>query len=646
MRSLRSLLVVIALVTGSCGGSSSATSTPASDGSTTTTAPESAIASTDDGLTGLTAELAAIRGANDGALPLADALDFFAATFGDIPGGDGNRFEGRPEDGTMALMAVGAHWDELTPEQQEAIRVRLGYSTVQSFRAPIVVADEAAAAALQVQIDSARSTIAGLVGSDVLFPIVGEMMAGLTAVAPGETTPIPVAGVTIPERHGVLATSGRPDQCRIRFSSDYPLNATTVAHEVFHCFQFQIGPDISDVFASQSWVVEGSAEWAGAMVGGIDSLVVEHFHQWRDNTGSLFGLDYDAVGFYWVVASMGVSPWTVIGDMLAVDALEAVAATGLEPVDVLQRVASSLARSQSDPALPVSGVWDFSVNVPEGGIRIPFTLTPTTPPYESEEARSGFARGSDVVLRLEGGERVEVDVVADVGTLEFFGKDALEWEGSLHREFCLEDGGCRCGVDGAVDPGLGEGSRELVLAGGELGGGPITYQVRMPDPEGAFTDGHWQGTITSSVLVITTGTGVGVRHETIAPFEFTIENGAVTSGTYSLQFFDEYRSDIGSGEGTATVTGGFVGCGFSPQLIGSTFGLDMTLVVDGHPVPFAFETDISGAAGPGTVWRNDPITDPNHRSGIFDVAAYIDMIRASGFGATDVVMTYEATRSG
>src|SRR3990172_2204850 len=88
MRSLRSIFLVVALVAVSCGGSSSGgsstTGTSEAGSTTTTTVPDTGIVDADTGLTGLTAELAAIREANDGNLPLADALDLFAAVFGPI----------------------------------------------------------------------------------------------------------------------------------------------------------------------------------------------------------------------------------------------------------------------------------------------------------------------------------------------------------------------------------------------------------------------------------------------------------------------------------------------------------------------------------------------------------------------------------
>ncbi len=639
---------MVTLVAVACGGSPSTETTDGAGATTTTTVPNSGFVSDDAGLTGLDAELSVIRAANEGRLPLSDALDFFASTFGEMPGSDDLRFEGRAGDGTMALMAVLAHWEELSPEQQQAVRSYLGYSSAQSFLAPAAVGPDADDLALQADIDSARAAIAGFVGTDLTFPIRGEMVPGLTGVLPGDTEPSPIAGVTWPERGGDVALSGRPDVCRVQFSTDEVLSPTTVAHEVFHCFQYQLGPDLADAIASAAWIIEGSAEWAGAKVSGVDGGVIDHFEQWVQNTDSLFGLSYGAVGYFWVLESMGVNPWSVIGEMLATEGTEAVAASGFEPGDVLRRVASSLARRQQAPTLPVSGVWDFAAaGVPPGGVRVPLTVTPDTP-FVNSQVRGGFVRGAEILFTLEGGERVQVEVDSDVGTIEFYGKDAIVWDGRLNREFCLEDGGCRCGVDGEVDPGLGIGSREMILAGGELGGGPITYLVRIPDPEGAFTDGHWEGMITSSVFEVSTDGTTGTRHETSAAIEFTVENGAVTSGAYAVSYFINFANDGGgTGEGTSTVTGRFTGCGFAPQLYGTGFSLDAILhLPEVGDVPLVFSQTIDSPPIGPTLWVTDPVTDPNRRTGQIDPIAELEYLRSSGYGASDVVFTFEATRTG
>ncbi len=630
-----SLFVVVVMVSAACSSSSDE---PSTSGRADSASSDEHVVDGETGLTGLTAELAALREANDGRLPLSEALNFFASALGEIPGGDPTRFESRVGDATMALQEVGAHWEELTSEQQQAVQTALGYPKSQSLVARAASPDDVA---LQELIDSARTEIASSVGSDVSFPITGNMVPGLTAVLPGDTERSPVGGVTWPERGGMAVFSGRADRCRISFNSNFVVTETTVAHEVFHCFQFALAPDISTTYAAQRWVIEGSAEWAGAKIGGVDSLAERHFIEWLTNSGSMYGLDYAAIGYYWVLESMGVSPWIVVQDMLATSGVGAVAASGLNPSDVLSRVATSAARRQVPPSIPVTAIWDFSTaDVPERGTRRSETVTPDTP-IEIPFARADFARTPIGVFTLEGGERVQVAIDSDVGTLEFFGKEAIEWAGQLHQEFCLEEGGCRCGLDGAVDSGLTQGSRTVIAGGAELEAGEAKFDIRIPDST-AFTDGHWQGDLTYTVVGIVADGTVGTLSQSVGAIELTVADGAVTGGGYELGIPGQFdRTGGAHAEGVYTTVATFDGCGFSPQVARNDVGFTGNITVGDTNVPFNFDLGFSAADGSGTLWRIDPPTDPNRRTGEIDTIADQVVRNATGWTITDVTWTFE-----
>ena len=90
------------------------------------------------------------------------------------------------------------------------------------------------------------------------------------------------------------------------------MNAT-MAHEMFHCFQFdwarQHGFQMSkDNMAG--WISEGQAEWVGETLGG-PSKTGDYW--WKDYLtsyhDSLFGRDYSAVGFYQHMSEEGIDPW-------------------------------------------------------------------------------------------------------------------------------------------------------------------------------------------------------------------------------------------------------------------------------------------------------------------------------------------------
>ena len=610
-------------------------------------------------------ELAALRQTNDGHLSLADSLDLFASAFGDIPGGDAERFAAAPGHLTMALNAVMKHWDDLEDAQQQAVQARLGYSPVQGFRGSLAAPGDTE---LQARVDAVRAAIAGLVGVDVPFPIIGELVPGLTSPSPDGDTARVVAGVALSERGGELVGSGQPDVCRVRFNTDFGVNDNVLAHEVFHCFQFFLAGDLSVFYAAQSWIIEGSAEWAGAEIGGLDDGSGLNFQLWLVKEYSLYSKAYEAIGYYWVLESMGVSPWTIIDDMfIASGGVAAVAASGLDPLAVLSKVATSTSRAATVDVLPVSTTWDFGIpDVPGFGFRVDATVTPTEP-YEYQRDHAAFSRYEIPVLRLDGGNRVQVSLAADVGTLEFFGQDPIPYQGSLVREFCLEEGGCSCGADGSVG-GLPPGTRDMILTGGELdGGGTIRFQVRLPDI--AFTDGSWQGTITSTDMSISSpDAGSGSRPTTSSAIEFTIEDGVVTSGSYALVFPGTFSSPLGAIDGTVSITGAVTGCGYSPELVATSIVIDATMQFptgDTGPVQVAIDlaagtVTIQQPIGPaisrpldtggdfetyGSMWVVNPDSTPTGRQGALDATAELAYMGAAGFAVSDVQFTFDISRT-
>jgi len=632
--------MLVAIACGDSSGDVTTTTAAASSTTTTTTttAPPSSIAEGASGLTGLDADLADLRIANGGSLPADAALDLFAAVFGPVPGADETRFASRSTDGTMAARNVLAHWDGFTPDQQQRIAAYLGFPGVKTFRAAAQTEDPA----LQAVVDPLRAAIAARVGADLPYPIVALRMEL------GSRDGRRIAGMTLPLRGGEVALSGTPDECVVVFPPEDTPTATTVAHEVFHCFQFHLAPSLGAVYGGEDWIVEGSAEWAGAEIGGIDEGIEGHFGGWLANSGSVFGLDYTAVGLYWVIESMGVDPAPAIGAMLGSSGAGAIAALGLDPAAVLNRVASSPVRRDSAPGIPqIGGSWDFSdPQVPAGGIRVPRVVDEGTA-FTFESGSGGYAKGDPILVELVGGTRVQVLADADVGTLQFYDKDAIAWSGSLSREFCLEPGGCRCGVDGAVDPGLEEGTRDLAIAGGEAGGGPITYTVRIPRSDGGFTDGTWSGQFSASYLLLSGDGVVGRRESGTFPAEFVIENGAVTSGSYTLEFSAEMHSADAHGFGTATISGIFTGCGFAPQMQGTSFSFTGVAIIDGTAVPLEFGFPMSPVSGVTTTfWVPDPVTDPDRRTGSIDTGGYLAAISSSGIAASGLEITFQLGRTG
>ena len=120
-------------------------------------------------------------------------------------------------------------------------------------------------------------------------------------------SPIGDSGPT--DAEGQLLDSGVPRGCTIRIFdvSDTSINTFAVYHEVFHCFQYYLLGDAALAWATEDWIIEGSAEWAGN-----ELIPHDHgrgrFHLWLGSRHSVYSMAYEAIGYYFVLESMGVVP--------------------------------------------------------------------------------------------------------------------------------------------------------------------------------------------------------------------------------------------------------------------------------------------------------------------------------------------------
>ncbi|MEQ1874718.1 MAG: hypothetical protein ABL953_13455 [Ilumatobacteraceae bacterium] len=650
------VLCFLATTLVACSGSDSTSS----DGSADTTAGSDGLVDPESVLDPVTEELSAIREANDGYLPLQDSLDLFASTFGELPGGDAGRFVGGEGNGSMALHAVARFWDQLSVDQVAAVQSVLGYTPLSSSL--VLRAASPPDPALQREVDAQRATIATRLGIDVPFPIVGYLVPGL-AVTDGDHVRA-VGGLAISEREGSIVGTGSPDRCAIKFAAEDPLTANDVAHEVFHCFQMFLAGDLTTFYAAQHWITEGSAEWVQNDVAGSGGGAQRNFQTWTFTDSSLYAMSYQAIGYYWVLDSLGVSPYQVIDEMLvAGGALAAVAASGLDPIEVLARASTSRARAHTVMSLPVSERWDFtSSRVPRFGYHTEYTVTPSDG-LRRVTPLPNFAMGTAAVFRLDGGNVVRVSVEGEVGTLEFFGKDPIGWSGTLNREFCLEETGCTCASDGSAE--MESGSRDLIVAGGQLSSGRVVYDISIP--EIAFTDGHWEGTTWSTDLTLSGASGSGNRSATESPIEFTIEDGVVTSGSYGLVYEGIFQTAMGAATGAVAIFGNITGCGYSPKFEPTSISIEATVVLaDGSSGPIHVEMDLAAqvmqitppvgpaqsvpmTGGPSTAtgfttWWVDRGSTAGHRVGELDASHELSAMSLAGFVVSEVGFFFDISR--
>jgi hypothetical protein len=684
------LLCLLVVALASCSGSDDGSGSSAGDGSSATTTAAEGLVDPEAVIDPLGDELATIREANDGVLPLQDALDLYASTFGAIPGGDSTRFPVAADSGDIALRAVMRYWEQLTTEQQDAIRAlhrrrpsslagpgrprsgnKLPLSPAPPGTGPAPEVsysseeEQAIEDNLRAEVYNARAAYEARLGIHLPDDYYIDLFFSPGEAPTDERGRSPIGDAGPNGADGELLYSGVPRGCTIRVFdvSDTSIITLTVYHEVFHCFQYYLVGDAALAWAAQDWILEGSAEWAG------NELVPhEHgrrrFQMWVSDKHSLYSMAYEAIGYYFVLDSLGVSPWDVIDDMLdAQGGVAAVAASGLDPEEVLSRVITSKARANTIASLGVSDRWDFSAsNVPHDGYFARATVTPSSP-NRATFALGRFAAGPVEVLHLDGGSIVQVALNGGVGTLEFFGQDPIEWNGSLVREFCLEEEGCSCGAGPET---LEHGTRDLILGAGQLDAGRVTYDVRIPDV--AFTDGEWEGTITSPDLTIVGDAGNGFRPGATAPINFTIEAGVVTSGVYTVDFPAIFESPMGSATGVVQISGQVTGCAQSPKLDPVLIDIDATIEIadgftipvqttinyasrtvtvqqgDGPPIVRPFEGAVPDTPTGFTSWIIQPPSTPTHRVGELDASAELATMAMAGFAVSELQFTFDISR--
>ena len=303
----------------------------------------------------------------DGRVPLDLALDMFAAAYGPIDGGDPAATGPAGPSGTGALLGVLAHWDALTPDQRAAFEVAFG---------PVVAAppDDGAAGALEVQ------TVAFTAGG--ARAEASEPIEGITALIAevradyerrtGHTMSVPIvprtsdtpadptmAAATGPMLGGSFVAGGPIDACGIEFYPDsWDIIGTelwryVVAHEVWHCMQFDAASDVRHVLDGARWVLEGQAEFASFTVAPSDRDWPWGIWLGEPEMG-LFEREYTAIGLYAVAEQGGADVWHLMLDMLGEpnrDGLELLFGTPAE--DAMTAVAQALVREP-----PLGAAWE------------------------------------------------------------------------------------------------------------------------------------------------------------------------------------------------------------------------------------------------------------------------------------------------
>ncbi|MGH8926280.1 MAG: hypothetical protein ACRDWA_16880 [Acidimicrobiia bacterium] len=412
------------------------------------------------------------------------ALEAFAIAFGPLPGVETPDFEEQPyPSGTGPLRWVLSHWDFLTQEQKSAVEEYAGAEL--QARAPIQMGFGFSAASSGVDsvallglVEQVKTQIAAKLGRELTVDI--ELVIAPQSNSEGAffwTQAQSPTGSTKGDMTKCRITIGEPG---IPFASQIdsagaasPTLTGLVAHEVFHCFDF----DLSSIQASLKrpmWVVEGLADWVALDLVGQDldsEAFGVHWSGWfHQHDVSLFKRTYSAVGFFTHLAETGTEIWSGIDDLLVDSEGGNVAGyqsiTAVAGPSFLDTWAASLVRDVTR-----APEWDSEgPGVPDNLSAVP---SPVEPLVEGERRLLEAESYAAAVLAID----LEADVVfvSGVGSGMALLPDgaSLSFSDVHGAALCTRDEGCTC-PDGS--PGAGvvfrlvpRGSMVVAVTGGPSG---------------------------------------------------------------------------------------------------------------------------------------------------------------------------------
>ncbi len=402
-----------------------------------------------------------------------EALDVFATAFEPVPGSVEPAQDATP-DPEQAVVAVTAVWSQLSAAQQTAIEAALANGVeligiigpdgelVEDATAPAAGGRRARGAQdtgaqrqiLLTDLAQIRRDLDVRLG-DRLTAIVG-LSVEATPRPDGEDTAWAVAS-------GGSALGGGVD-CHIVVGQNL-LRATEtnarslLAHELFHCYQFDFFPDGVEAAAHMpTWLREGTAAWVGeAFVGGSTVPLADSW--WRTYLGghssagvfdgrfSLFDSSYAAIGFFAHLEKLGVDVWTRV---LPASQHR----TSTEGFDFLTlgneaRLASWGASVLRTPAW--GDAWDARVIGAHPERRTPLPIEVTFDAYANTRR---VARGYNGVteFRLPGEAEIADVNVTGTGVTSWAGSDEQVYAASGRTLWCLGRS-CVC-PDGAPPAGV------------------------------------------------------------------------------------------------------------------------------------------------------------------------------------------------
>jgi hypothetical protein len=307
----------------------------------------------------------------DGTVSKQTALQAFALTYGSLPGVDpptGTRT--RVPSGTLAAGWAIEYLNDLSPALKTAVFKRLGVTGVAGAGA----AHDASYGDPGFVPSTSLTAEASIWAHQESAHLPGQPKLGLTIVAgasPNVTEVDKDGDQALADALPVNAAGALDDAgpyCRIRvnveaLTSNEKLQQT-LAHEVFHCFEFFLTPTVW--YKVGAWVREGMAEWVASTVTGFDDEWLLQYVKTAE--APLLQRSYSATGFWGHVQDVDGDLWSKIPQILATVSgpAEFVLAGGDQPQVLSTWASSQLRPGNSGPE------WEmFSPIRPPDGAALP-----------------------------------------------------------------------------------------------------------------------------------------------------------------------------------------------------------------------------------------------------------------------------------
>jgi hypothetical protein len=297
----------------------------------------------------------------DGTVPLRTALQAFGYLFGPLPGVPAP--EGKPDPADFRVSGSGpirwvlSHWDELTDAQRKAFLEKTippddppGLRRAQGDKARATAVLNARMGELyqeigrrlQVAVRAPRLHVV-----DFQKDKAPDVRAWTFVLAEGEI-------LLSAEYDSVYLNGGPAATCDIyvppsawnRSTSSVPADISqTLAHEITHCYQGFLYPNMDLQRHAPKWFVEGAADYVGSVIAGVAPAPI--WQMYLATPAPLFDRSYTAMGYWFHLDHLGRDLWPPFATIWrgALGNNEAYAAVGGDLDDVYDTWASSQLRN-------------------------------------------------------------------------------------------------------------------------------------------------------------------------------------------------------------------------------------------------------------------------------------------------------------